>query len=145
MADIIETAFRAGSLVTFLTSLRAAGMTDILHEAGPFTLFAPSDDAFEKLPLGMLENIIDSPELLREVLHYHIVPGRLTTEMIQDEQTVIVKSLQGEPIVIDLTVFGRTYVNEARIIRADLIADNGVVHVIDTVIMPETLRGRRAA
>ena len=132
MPNIVETAVRAGSFTTLVSAVQAAGLEDVLSRPGPFTVFAPSEEAFERLPEGTLEELLGNPPKLADVLKYHVVPGRYMSSDLGEMSTL--RSLQGQEITIsempDLTV------EDARIVQADIEAANGVIHVIDSVMLP---------
>ena len=131
-ADIVDVARKAGSFKTLLTAIDAAGLSDALRGAGPLTVFAPTDEAFAKLPEGALSGLLKDPKKLRSILTYHVVPGRLLAKDIGKLETA--KSLQGSPI--SFRTSSPTTVNGAAILKANIMAANGVIHVIDTVITP---------
>ncbi|UCC31495.1 MAG: fasciclin domain-containing protein [Phycisphaerales bacterium] len=130
--DIIETARGAGSFKTLLTALEAAGLTDALRGDGPFTVFAPTDAAFAKLPEGTVEALLSDLPKLKAVLTYHVVPGKV---LAKDVVTLSeARTLQGQRVHIDSSSGVR--VNNSRVVKADVGATNGVIHVIDTVLIP---------
>lgn len=132
-ADIIDTAVAAGSFSTLATALTAAGLIDTLKGAGPFTVFAPTNDAFAKIPAADLQALLADKAALTKVLTYHVVAG---TVMAADVATLKeAKSVQGSMIAIDTTAGVK--VNDATVTATDILATNGVIHVIDTVIMPK--------
>lgn len=138
--DIVTTADKAGTFKTLLTAAKAAGLVDTLKGPGPLTVFAPTDDAFAKLPKGLLEELL-KPEYkgaLQEILKYHVVSGKVTSKDVAGKKTDA-KSVEGGTIAIDATK--DVTVNNAKVVKADIEASNGVVHVIDTVILPEKYRG----
>jgi transforming growth factor-beta-induced protein len=128
--DIVETAEAAGQFKTLLAALKAAGLTDTLKGEGPFTVFAPTDEAFAKLPAGTLESLLkpENKANLTSILTYHVVPGRLTL------RERVLKTVEGSEAT--LRVRGRMMINGARVTTADILVSNGVVHVIDAVILP---------
>ena len=130
--DIVDTAVAAGSFKTLATALQAAGLIDTLKGPGPFTVFAPTDEAFAKLPPGTVEGLLKDPDRLRAVLTYHVVPGRVTATDVAQLKSA--KTVHGAELVIDTSSGVR--VNNARVTQADIIASNGVIHVIDTVLLP---------
>jgi uncharacterized surface protein with fasciclin (FAS1) repeats len=131
-ADIIETAVAAGTFSTLATALTAAGLIDTLKGAGPFTVFAPTNDAFAKIPPADLKALLEDKGALTKVLTYHVVAGKV---MAADVVTMKeAKSVQGSTIAIDAT--SGVKVNNATVTATDILATNGVIHVIDTVIMP---------
>ena len=130
--DIVDTAVDAGSFKTLATALGAAGLVETLKGKGPFTVFAPTDEAFAKIPKADLEALLKDKAKLTAVLTYHVVPGKV---MSADVKAGKVKTVQGSDITV--TTKGGVMVNKAKVIKTDIMADNGVIHVIDTVIMPK--------
>lgn len=135
--DIIQTAQSNGSFTTLLTAVRKAGLQGTLKTGGPFTVFAPTDEAFAKLPEGTVENLLkpENKEQLVALLTYHVVPGKTMSSDLAGK-AVEAKTVEGSPVEIDATGSG-VMVDDARVIQADVEADNGVIHVIDAVIMPK--------
>jgi uncharacterized surface protein with fasciclin (FAS1) repeats len=136
-ADIVQTAMSNGSFKTLVTAVQAAGLVDTLKGPGPFTVFAPTDDAFAKLPSGTLENLLkpENKKQLVAILTYHVVPGKVMSKDIAGKTTEV-KSVEGEAIsIVDAT--NGVKVDNAKVVKADVEASNGVIHVIDTVIMPK--------
>jgi uncharacterized surface protein with fasciclin (FAS1) repeats len=131
-ADIVDTAVAAGSFTTLATALQAAGLVDTLKGDGPFTVFAPTDEAFAKLPAGTLDALLADPAKLQAVLTYHVVPGRVTAADVATPSSAT--TVQGAPIAIDTSMGVR--VNDAHVTQADVMTSNGVIHVIDTVLLP---------
>jgi len=132
MSNIIETAVAAGTFKTLVQAVQAAGLVDTLSGQGPFTVFAPDDDAFAKLPAGTVESLLKDIPKLKDILTYHVVAGKV---MAADAAGVAsAKTVQGKELNID-TKDG-VKVNEAQVIKADIEADNGVIHVIDMVLIP---------
>ena len=131
-ADIVDTAVAAGSFKTLATALGAAGLVDTLKGKGPFTVFAPTDDAFAKIPKADLEALLKDKAKLTAVLTYHVVPGSV---MAKDVKAGKVKTVQGSELTLATT--GGVTVNGAKVIKADISADNGVIHVIDAVLLPK--------
>lgn len=133
--DIIATAAAAGSFNTLAAALQAADLTDALKGEGPFTVFAPTDDAFKKLPPGTVESLLEpeNKDKLRAILTYHVVAGKVTAAQAMKLSSA--KTLNGENLAIS-THDGTVMVNNAKVVKADIQASNGVIHVIDTVIMP---------
>lgn len=129
--DIVETAVSAGTFNTLAVALKAAGLVDTLKGAGPFTVFAPTDAAFAKVPQDQLKALLADKAKLIAVLTYHVVPGVV---MSKDVKAGMVKTVQGS--TISVTTMGGVKVNDARVTAVDIVADNGVIHVIDTVIVP---------
>ncbi len=141
--DLVRTARQAGSFGTLLAAAEAAGLIETLHDKGPFTIFAPTDDAFAKLPAGTLESLIkpENRERLRAILLYHVVPGRVYADQLvatieEHPEGAAIKTAQGSKASARL-VEGHPRIDEARIQITDLEATNGVIHVIDTVIIPD--------
>ena len=130
--DIVETAVSAGTFNTLATALKAAGLVDTLKGKGPFTVFAPTDAAFAKLPQDQLRALLADKTKLTAVLTYHVVPGVV---MAKDVKAGMVKTVQGSNI--NVTTMGGVKVNDATVTAVDIVADNGFIHVIDTVMMPK--------
>ena len=131
--DIVDTAVAAGSFKTLATALGVAGLVDTLKGKGPFTVFAPTDEAFAKVPKADLDALLKDKAKLTAVLTYHVVPGKV---MAKDVKAGQVKTVQGSNITVS-TSSGGVSVNNAKVVKTDIVADNGVIHVIDTVIMPK--------
>ncbi|PKR57620.1 Nex18 symbiotically induced protein [Thalassospira lohafexi] len=134
-ADIVDTAVSAGSFTTLVAAVKAAGLVDTLKGEGPFTVFAPTDEAFAKLPAGTVEDLLkpENKDKLVAVLTYHVVPGKVMSGDIAGKE-MMVESVQGD--TIDVNAMNGVMVDGATVTSADIEADNGVIHVIDTVIMP---------
>jgi uncharacterized surface protein with fasciclin (FAS1) repeats len=130
--DIVDTAVAAGSFKTLAAALQAAGLVDTLKGKGPFTVFAPTDEAFAKIPKADLDALLKDKAKLSAVLTYHVVPGAV---MAKDVKAGKVKTVQGGELTV--TVMGGVKVNDARVTQTDIAASNGVVHVIDSVLMPK--------
>ena len=130
--DIVDTAVAAGSFKTLATALQAAGLIDTLKGPGPFTVFAPTDAAFAKIPKADLDALLKDKAKLTAVLTYHVVPGRV---MAKDVKAGKVKSVQGSELTLGTS--GGVTVDAAKVTQADIVADNGVIHVIDSVIIPK--------
>lgn len=131
-ADIVDTAVAAGQFKTLAAALTEAGLIDTLKGPGPFTVFAPTDAAFAKIPKADLDALLKDKAKLTAVLTYHVVPGAL---MSKDVKAGMVKTVQGSNL--NVTTDGGVMVNNAKVTGADIVADNGVIHVIDTVVMPK--------
>lgn len=129
--DIVDTAVAAGSFKTLATALTAAGLVDTLKGQGPFTVFAPTDDAFAKIPKADLDALLKDKAKLTAVLTYHVVAGKV---MAADVKAGQVKTIQGSELTV--TTAGGVKVNAANVVKTDIVADNGVIHVIDTVVIP---------
>jgi uncharacterized surface protein with fasciclin (FAS1) repeats len=130
--DIVDTAVAAGSFKTLATALTAAGLIDTLKGPGPFTVFAPTDAAFAKIPKADLDALLKDKAKLTSVLTYHVVPGKV---MAADVKAGQVKTVQGSAITIK--TMGGVMVDGAKVTATDIAADNGVIHAIDSVIMPK--------
>jgi uncharacterized surface protein with fasciclin (FAS1) repeats len=138
MADIVDTAVAAGSFKTLVTAVKAAGLVDTLKSKGPFTVFAPNDDAFAKLPRGTVEGLLKDISKLKAVLTYHVVPGKVMAADVVKLKTA--KTVQGQDVKIDASkwhLHKNVKINDANVIKADIVTDNGVIHVIDKVILPK--------
>jgi uncharacterized surface protein with fasciclin (FAS1) repeats len=133
--DIVDTAVSAGSFKTLVKALTAAGLVDTLKGPGPFTVFAPTDEAFAKLPAGTLENLLkpENKEKLRRVLTYHVVPGKVMAADVVKTRSA--KAVSGDTLSIKAGG-GTVWVDKARVVQTDIAASNGVIHVIDTVLLP---------
>jgi uncharacterized surface protein with fasciclin (FAS1) repeats len=136
--DVVDTAVAAGSFKTLAKALEAADLVGTLKGAGPFTVFAPTDDAFAKLPAGTLESLLkpENKQKLRRILTYHVVPGKvMASEVVKLNQA---EAVSGDTIAI-VTKDGGVTVAGARVTGTDVPASNGVIHVIDAVILPKNL------
>ena len=135
-ADIVDTAVSAGSFKTLVAAVEAAGLVDTLKGEGPFTVFAPTDDAFAKLPAGTVDDLLkpENKDQLVAVLTYHVVPGKIMSGDIVGK-TSAVKTVQGSELTVDAT--DGVKVDEASVVTADIETSNGVIHVIDTVVLPK--------
>jgi uncharacterized surface protein with fasciclin (FAS1) repeats len=134
--DIVATAAAAGSFKTLAKALQAADLVDTLKGQGPFTVFAPTDDAFAKLPAATLNDLLkpENKKKLQRILTYHVVPGRVTSSDVVKLSTA--KAVSGD--AIDIKASGGTVmVDGAHVVKTDVQASNGIIHVIDTVIMPD--------
>jgi uncharacterized surface protein with fasciclin (FAS1) repeats len=131
--DIVATASSAGSFNTLVAAVQAAGLVETLQADGPYTVFAPTDEAFAKLPEGTVESLLANPDQLREVLLYHVVPGRVMASDVVSLDSA--KTAQGSEIDIMLAD-GGVRINDANVTATDIETSNGVIHVIDTVIIP---------
>jgi uncharacterized surface protein with fasciclin (FAS1) repeats len=130
--DIVDTAVKAGSFKTLVSLLKEAGLVDTLKGKGPFTVFAPTDEAFAKIPKETLEALGKDKAKLAAVLTYHVVAGRV---MAKDVKAGMAKTVNGQELKLDTT--GGVTVNGARVVKADIATSNGVIHVIDTVLLPK--------
>jgi uncharacterized surface protein with fasciclin (FAS1) repeats len=134
--DIVDTAVAAGTFNTLATALQAAGLADTLKTQGPFTVFAPTDEAFSKLPAGTVESLLkpENKEKLKAILLYHVVAGDVSAAQVMKMSSA--KTVEGQDVKITVTD-GAVMVNNANVIKADVLATNGVIHVIDTVLLPK--------
>ncbi len=130
--DIVDTAVGAGNFKTLATALQAAGLIDTLKGKGPFTVFAPTDEAFAKVPKAQLDALLKDKAKLASVLTYHVVPGSV---MSKDIKAGKVKTVQGSEVTVRTA--GGVKIDAANVVKADMVADNGVIHVIDSVILPK--------
>jgi len=132
--DIVETAVSAGSFTTLAAALSAAGLVDTLKGEGPFTVFAPTDEAFAKLPAGTVEALLKDIPKLTQILTYHVVPGKVDASQVMNLTSA--KTVNGQSIRISMNR-GTVMVDDASVVTADVMATNGVIHVIDSVILPQ--------
>lgn len=132
-ADIVNSAIDAGNFKTLVTALKAADLVDTLKGPGPFTVFAPTDEAFAKIPKAKLDALLKDKAQLTKVLTYHVVAGKV---MAMNVKPGNVKTLEGQTVMIT-DKNGVLMVNNAKILKTDIVADNGVIHSIDTVLMPK--------
>ncbi|HXG35198.1 MAG TPA: fasciclin domain-containing protein [Bryobacteraceae bacterium] len=135
-ADIVSTAVAAGQFKTLAKALEAAGLVDALKGPGPYTVFAPTDEAFAKLPAGTLEDLLkpENKEKLRGVLTYHVVSGKVMSSQVVKLRSA--KTLNGQSVSIR-TRDGKVFVDNATVVKPDIETSNGVIHVIDAVILPK--------
>jgi uncharacterized surface protein with fasciclin (FAS1) repeats len=133
--DIVTVAVEAGSFETLVAAVKAAGLVETLQGPGPFTVFAPTDAAFAKLPEGTVEALLKDPAALRAVLTYHVVPGRVMAADVVRSNGGTPATVQGQSLTIKV-VDGKVMVDGATVVTADIGASNGVIHVIDTVVLP---------
>jgi uncharacterized surface protein with fasciclin (FAS1) repeats len=132
MTDIVDTAINAGSFSTLVAAVKAAGLVETLKGKGPFTLFAPNDEAFAKLPEGTVDGLLKNIPQLKKILTYHVVSGKVMAADVAKMKSA--KTVEGSDVKID-AVKG-VKINNATVSTADVAADNGVIHIIDTVLMP---------
>ncbi len=132
-ANIVDTAKSAGSFNTLVSAVQAAGLADTLKGPGPFTVFAPTDEAFAKIPKDKLDALLKDKAALTKVLTYHVVPGKV---MAKDVKAGEIKTVEGSSLSIT-TKGGKVGVDQAKVVKADVVADNGVIHAIDSVVMPK--------
>jgi uncharacterized surface protein with fasciclin (FAS1) repeats len=130
--DIVDTAVAAGQFKTLATALQAAGLVETLKGKGPFTVFAPTDEAFAKITKADLDALLKDKAKLTAVLTYHVVPGKV---MAKDVKAGKVKTVQGSELTV--ATMGGVTVDNAKVIKTDIAASNGVIHVIDTVVLPK--------
>ena len=134
--DIVDVAVSAGSFKTLIAAVQAAGLVDALKERGPLTVFAPNDEAFAKLPAGTVENLLkpENKDKLTAILTYHVVPGRVTAGEVVNLDSA--RTVNGKSLQIRARE-GNVMIDNARVTAADIMASNGVIHVIDTVVLPK--------
>jgi uncharacterized surface protein with fasciclin (FAS1) repeats len=134
--DIVDTAVAAGSFKTLAAALDAAGLVETLKGKGPFTVFAPTDEAFAKLPEGTVKSLLkpENKQKLTAILTYHVVAGNVKAADVIKLSSA--KTLNGQSVTIK-TVGGKVMINNATVVKADIAATNGTIHVIDTVLMPK--------
>lgn len=132
--NIVQTAQAAGSFETLLAAAEAAGLVETLSGPGPLTVFAPTDEAFDKLPAGTVEGLLEDPDQLAEILTYHVVSGEVTAAQVVELDSAT--TVQGSDVSISVEG-GNVMVNDATVVQPDIMASNGVIHVIDTVLLPE--------
>jgi uncharacterized surface protein with fasciclin (FAS1) repeats len=132
--NIVDAAIAAGNFTTLVASIKTAGLTDKLTGKGPFTIFAPTDEAFKKLPSGALEALLKDSAKLKAVLSYHVVAGHVWAKDVKSGDMM---TLQGSPLTASVST-SAVHVNGAHVKQADIAATNGVLHAIDAVIMPKT-------
>jgi len=130
--DIVEVARSAGAFNTLIRAVQQAGLVDVLKGDGPFTVFAPTDEAFAQIPADQLRELLADKDALTRVLTYHVVPGRVKSSAAVKLSSA--KTVQGQPIRIDAS--SGLKINDAKVIKADIMARNGIIHVIDKVILP---------
>ena len=131
--DIVDTAVAAGSFNTLVKAVQAAGLVDTLKGEGPFTVFAPTDEAFAKLPEGTLEALLADKDKLTAILTYHVVPGKVMAADVVKLSSA--KTVQGQTVAIDAS--NGVKVDGANVVKTDIVTSNGVIHVIDSVILPQ--------
>jgi uncharacterized surface protein with fasciclin (FAS1) repeats len=132
MANIVDTAVGAGSFSTLVAAVKAAGLAETLQGPGPFTVFAPTDDAFKKLPAGTVDALLKDIPQLKKILTYHVVSGKVMAADVASKKSAT--TVEGSEVKIDAS--NGVKVNNATVTSADVVADNGVIHVIDTVLLP---------
>ncbi|MEN3296494.1 MAG: hypothetical protein V7642_5747 [Burkholderiales bacterium] len=132
-SDLVETAASSGEIKTFAAALKSASFAESLKKDGPYTVFAPADSAFDKLPPSTRNELLKDKAKLAEVLAYHVIPGKV---LVADVKPGKVQTIQGSPLTIK-SDNGKVTVDEANVTQSDVTADNGVIHVIDTVVLPK--------
>jgi uncharacterized surface protein with fasciclin (FAS1) repeats len=138
MPTIVDIAVKAGNFTTLVAAVKAAGLVDTLNSSGPFTVLAPTDEAFGKLPKGTVEGLLKDIPKLKNILLYHVVAGKAMSSDVSKMKTA--KTVQGQNINIDAAkwhLHKNIKINDANVIQADIVADNGVIHVIDKVLLPK--------
>ncbi len=134
MTDIVDTAIAAGSFSTLVKAVQAAGLVETLKGPGPFTVFAPTDEAFAKLPAGTLDAVLKDKAKLAAILTYHVVAGKVLAKDVVGLNGKSVKSVQGG--MLDVNTTSGVKIGNATVVKADVDTSNGVIHVIDTVLLP---------
>jgi uncharacterized surface protein with fasciclin (FAS1) repeats len=132
MADIVDTAVSAGSFGTLVAAVKAAGLVETLKGAGPFTVFAPTDEAFAKLPAGTVDSLLKDIPKLKQILTYHVVSGKVMAADVVKLKSA--KTVEGSEVTIDAS--NGVKINKSTVTTADVVCDNGVIHIIDTVLLP---------
>jgi uncharacterized surface protein with fasciclin (FAS1) repeats len=132
MADIVETAANAGTFNTLVKAVKAADLVELLKGEGPFTVFAPVDAAFDQMPEGALDELLQDIPKLKKILAYHVVPGDVRSDNLVEIDEA--PTVEGSVLVIDSS--NGYKVNQASVLQADILADNGVIHSIDSIVMP---------
>jgi uncharacterized surface protein with fasciclin (FAS1) repeats len=138
MADIVDTAVAAGTFKTLVAAVTAAKLVDTLKSKGPFTVFAPNDEAFAKLPKGTVEGLLKDIPKLTAVLTYHVVAGKVMAADVVKLKSA--KTVQGQEVKVDASkwhLHKSVKINDAEVIKADIVTDNGIIHVIDKVLLPK--------
>jgi uncharacterized surface protein with fasciclin (FAS1) repeats len=130
--NIVQTAMAAGSFKTLLAAAQSAGLVETLSGKGPFTVFAPTDEAFAKLPPGTVEGLLKDKAKLTAILTYHVVPGKMKAEDVVKQKSL--RTVQGKDLRVDLSQ--GVMVGTAKVVKTDIDASNGVIHVIDSVLIP---------
>lgn len=133
MANLVETASEAGSFKTLMTVVEAAGLLELLESPGPFTVFAPTDEAFAKIPTETLASLMEDIPKLKQILSYHVLSGDVRTDNLDELKSA--ETVEGGLVGIDKSEGGYK-INDAKVLQADILTDNGVIHIIDTVLIP---------
>lgn len=139
MADLVETAINAGKFNTLIKAVKALNLIDTLKSPGPFTLFAPIDEAFVKLSVGSLDSLLQDIPKLKKIIAYHIAFGDVRSDDLEEIDEA--ETLEGSIVAIE-SADGKFKVNDANILTTDILTDNGVIHVIDAVLIPAIVAGR---
>ena len=132
--DIVDTAVAAGTFETLVAAVKAAGLVDTLKGDGPFTVFAPNDEAFAKLPAGTVENLLENPKELAAILTYHVVAGKKAAADVVAANSL--PTVQGQSLSVDTT--DGVSIGGAKVLATDVMTSNGIIHVIDTVLIPQS-------
>ncbi len=132
--DIVDTAVAAGTFETLVAAVKAAGLVDTLKSDGPFTVFAPNDEAFAKLPAGTVEGLLKDPKKLAAILTYHVVSGQKDAAAVVASSSLT--SVQGQDLTVDTT--DGVSISGAKVLTTDVMTSNGIIHIIDTVLIPQT-------
>ena len=136
--DIVDTAVAAGDFGTLVTAVKAASLVETLKAAGPYTVFAPTDAAFDAVPKGTLAALLADPDVaLKDVLTYHVVEGKVMSSDLTDGQ--VITTVNGAPLTVTINSDGTVMVGDATVTTADIETANGVIHVIDTVLIPPSM------
>ncbi|MBD2040832.1 fasciclin domain-containing protein [Microcoleus sp. FACHB-672] len=133
MANLVETASEAGSFKTLMTVVEAADLLELLESPGPYTVFAPTDEAFAKIPTETLASLMEDIPKLKQILSYHVLSGDVRTDNLDELQSA--ETVEGGLVGIDKSEGGYK-INDAKVLQADILTDNGVIHIIDTVLIP---------
>lgn len=141
MADIVETAVKAGSFNTLVKAVEAAGLVDILKSPGPYTVFAPVDEAFDRMPEGTLDSLLQDIPKLKKILTYHVLFGDVRSDNLLEIEEA--PTVEGSVVVIDTS--NGYKVNQAVVLTPDILTDNGVIHVIDSILMPAMMEYESAS
>lgn len=134
--DIVDTAVSTGMFNTLVAAVKAGGLVDTLKGSGPFTVFAPTDEAFAKLPAGTVENLLkpENKDMLVKILTYHVVAGNVPAAAVVKEKNIA--TVQGQPVTVKVKG-GKVWIDKSTVVKTDVSATNGTIHVIDTVLMPQ--------
>jgi uncharacterized surface protein with fasciclin (FAS1) repeats len=133
MKNLVETAIEAGNFKTLIKAVQEAGLVDTLSSDGPFTIFAPTDDAFSKLPTGTIDNLLKDKEKLTNILTYHVVPDKVMANEVANLNYA--KTVNGKEVQIDTSKGVK--IDQANVVKSDIECTNGVIHIIDNVLLPD--------